>query len=135
MAFVSIALDLVGLSSAIALTQSQCPECDCPDEFKALLACWDFENLTPGFYPGVPASYVSPSVTVADLQGPSPRHIGSSNASQWGCLGGFPADGSAGTVGFKMEYTANELAKFCGVRFDVFSEGTQEGLHGPTNFL
>lgn len=35
----------------------------------------------------------------------------------------------------KMEFTANELAKFCGVRFDVFSGGTQEGLHGPKKFF
>jgi hypothetical protein len=135
MAILAIALNLVGLNSASALTPSQWPKCDCPDEFKALLASWDFENLTPGFYPGVPASYVSPWVTVSDLQGPSPAHIGSANGSQWGCFGGFPADGSAGTIGFKMEYTANELATFCGVSFDVFSEGTLEGLHGPTKFF
>jgi hypothetical protein len=34
-----------------------------------------------------------------------------------------------------MEYTANELVKFCGMCFDVFSEGTQESLHGPTKFF
>lgn len=131
----AVALALISSHSARALTPSQWPDCDCPDDLKALLASWDFEKLTPGFYPGVPATYVSPWVTVTDLQGPSAVHIGSVNGSQWGCFGGFPADGSAGTIGFKMEYTANELATFCGVSFDVFSEGNSEGLHGPTKFF
>lgn len=135
MALLAVTLIVTGSNLANALTPSQWPKCDCPDEFKALLASWDFENVTLGYYPGVPASYVSPWVSVTDLQGPGPAHVGSVNGSQWGCFGGFPADGSAGTIGFKMEYTSNELAKFCGVSFDVFSEGNDEGIHGPTNFF
>ena len=75
MAIIAVSLNLAGLNSAGAFTPSQWPECDCPDEFKALLASWDFENLTPGFYPGVPASYVSPWVSVSNLQGPTAQYI------------------------------------------------------------
>lgn len=130
-----VALALISSPSVQAQTPVQWPESGYPHGMNVLLASWDFENLTPGFYPGVPASYVSPWVTVTPLQGPSAVHIGSMNGSQWGCFGGFPADGSAGAIDFKMEYTANELASFCGVSFDVFSEGKSEGLHGPTEFF
>ncbi|MCB1227378.1 MAG: hypothetical protein KDK99_16290 [Verrucomicrobiales bacterium] len=117
-------------------TVSQYPECDCPPGFEAILAAWDFENLPNGpDVPSVDASYVSPLVNVTEMTGPGSVTgvIPGSPSGQWACFTGFPTDGGEASVGFKLEYTSSEIAQFCGLCFDAYSEADELGtIHGPT---
>ncbi|MBK8095138.1 MAG: PEP-CTERM sorting domain-containing protein [Verrucomicrobiaceae bacterium] len=124
-------------SSANAAFQVDWPGCNCPPgTVKTLLAGYDFDNIPAGMYGSVPPSYQSPLIAAGDISGPGTIKVGTpagSTSGQWGCFGGFDPSGAVGSIGFKIEYTAQEMACFCGLTFDVFSEGSGEFEHGPTS--
>jgi hypothetical protein len=131
-----LAFAVLACAPAFAATQSQWPECDCPDALKVTLASWDFENLTSGqFVPSAPASYVYPDIIASDLTGPGNMMATAPDANQWGCFPGFPDNGSPGIIGFHLQYNCSDLIELCGFSFDVFSEGDAQGLHGPTSLF
>jgi hypothetical protein len=137
-AFAVLASTLLVASNAFSWVPAQWPECKCPDEFKTVLLAWDFENLPFGVpLPFAEPSYVSPLISASNMTGPGNVMAGTiGNVSdQWGCFAGFPANGTKGSINFKFEYTGAEVAKLCGLTFDVFSEGSPNGLHGPTQFF
>jgi hypothetical protein len=133
------ALVLGAISQTLAFSPAQWPDCDCPDALCVELVSWNFENMLAGVpVSSAPPSQVHPDVISSDLFGPgnvmasAPGGVGT---DPWACFGGFAADGSPGSIYFKMSYGGPDLFTLCGFQFDAFSEGVEGGLHGPTSLF
>jgi hypothetical protein len=132
-------LGIAGLLAAVAPSAKanipvQWPDCNCDPIYKQLILGYNMDNMPTGVYSSIQPSYTSPLLNASNMQGPGPVKV-TSGTNHWACFSGFPANGSAASIGFKLEYTSQQLAEFCGLTFNVASEVTSDGLlHGPTSF-
>jgi len=125
------------ISQAQASVPVQWPDCNCSDPaYKQLILGYSMDNISTGTYASIPPSFTSPLLTASNIQGPSGVKVAAAGGAgnQVGCFYGFPSNGSTGTIGFKLEYTAAQMAEFCGLTFKVASEGDSY-KHGPTQLF